>query len=173
MGHFAVVSTASIARLQVRAADQKGDKMFKNILVPTDGSKLSVKAVKQAVKLAKTLDAKVTGFYAAPDFNSTYYGDGYILRAPSAAAQAESAQKQARKYLSAIEVEAEVEKVTCEVIYVVSDSPYEAIIDAAKKKKCDLILMASHGRRGLSGLVLGSETQKVLVHSKVPVLVCR
>lgn len=147
--------------------------MFKHILVPTDGSKLSVKAAKQAVKLAKTLGAKITGFYAAPDYSSTYYGDGYILRAPSAKEQAESAQKQARKCLSVIEVEAEVEKVPCEVFHVVSDSPYEAIIDAAKKKKCDLIFMASHGRRGLSGLVLGSETQKVLIHSKIPVLVCR
>lgn len=147
--------------------------MFKHILVPTDGSKLSAKAAKQAVKLAKALGARITGFYAAPDYTSTYYGDGYILRAPSAGAQAEFAQKQARKCLSAIEVEAEVEKVPCEVFHVVSDSPYEAIIDAAKKKKCDLIFMASHGRRGLSGLVLGSETQKVLIHSKIPVLVCR
>jgi nucleotide-binding universal stress UspA family protein len=147
--------------------------MFKHILVPTDGSKLSAKAAKQAVKLAKALGARITGFYAAPDYTSTYYGDGYILRAPSAEAQAEVAQKQARKCLSAIEVEAEVEKVPCEVFHVVSDSPYEAIIDAAKKKKCDLIFMASHGRRGLSGLVLGSETQKVLIHSKIPVLVCR
>ena len=113
--------------------------MFKNILVPTDGSRLSVKAVKHAVKLAKSLGAKITGFYAAPDLGSTYYGDGYILRAPSAKVQAEFADKQARKCLSAIEVEAAVEKVPCEVFHVVSDSPYEAIIDAAKKKKCDLI----------------------------------
>jgi nucleotide-binding universal stress UspA family protein len=147
--------------------------MFKHILVPTDGSKLSAKAAKQAVKLAKTLGAKVTGFYAAPDYSSTYYGDGYILRAPSAKAQAEESQKQAHKCLSAIEVEAGVEKVPCEVFHTISDSPYEAIIDAAKKKKCDLIVMASHGRRGLSAMVLGSETQKVLIHSKIPVLVCR
>mgnify|MGYP001438147630 CR=1 FL=1 len=147
--------------------------MFKHILVPTDGSKLSAKAAKQAVKLAKALGAKITGFYAAPDYGSTYYGDGYILRAPSAKAHTEITQKQARRCLSTIEVEAEVEKVACEVFHTVSDSPYQAIIDAAKKKKCDLIFMASHGRRGLSGLVLGSETQKVLIHSKVPVLVCR
>ena len=147
--------------------------MFKHILVPTDGSKLSVKAAKQAVKLAKDLGAKITGFHAAPDYRSTYYGDGYILRAPSAGAQAELSQKQARKCLSTIEVEAEVEKVPCEVFHTTSDSPYAAIIDAAKKKKCDLIVMASHGRRGLSALVLGSETQKVLIHSKIPVLVCR
>ena len=147
--------------------------MFKHILVPTDGSRLSIKAAKQAVKLAKALGAKVSGFHVIPDFSTTYYGDGYILRAPSAKAQAEAAQKQARKCLSAIEVEAEVERVACDVFYVVGDSPHEAIIDAAKKKKCDLIVMASHGRRGLSALVLGSETHKVLVHSTVPVLVCR
>ena len=147
--------------------------MFKHILVPTDGSRLSVKAAKRAVKLAKSLGAKVTGFYAAPDFSSTYYGDGYILRSPSAKAQAELSQKQARRCLSAIEVEAEVEKVPCEVFHTVSDSPYEAIIDAARRKKCDLIVMASHGRRGLSALVLGSETHKVLIHSKIPVLICR
>jgi len=147
--------------------------MFKNILVPTDGSKLSVKAAKSAVKLAKSVGAKITGFYAAPNYSTTYYGDGYVLRSPSAKGQAEMAEKQARQCLSTIEVEAEVEKVPCEVMHVISDSPYEAIIDAAKKKKCDLIFMASHGRRGLSGLVLGSETHKVLVHSKIPVLVCR
>ena len=147
--------------------------MFTHILVPTDGSRLSLKAARHAARLAKALGAKITGFYAAPDLGSTYYGDGYILRAPTAKAQAEFTQKQARKCLSVVEVEAGVEKVPCEVFHTLSDSPYEAIIDAAKKKKCDLIVMASHGRRGISGLVLGSETQKVLVHSKVPVLVCR
>ena len=152
---------------------QKGLNMFKHILVPTDGSKLSVKTIKQAVKFAKSVGAKITGFYATPEFGSTYYGDGYILRAPSANAYAEASEKQARKCLSTVEVEADVEKVPCEVLHVVSDSPYEAIIEAARKKKCDLIFMASHGRRGLSGLVLGSETHKVLIHSKIPVLVCR
>ena len=147
--------------------------MFTHILVPTDGSKLSIKAAKQAVKLAKALGARITGFHAAPDFSSTYYGDGYILRAPAAKSQAEFTQKQARRYLSTIEVEAGVEKVPCEVFHTISDSPYEAIIAAAKKRKCDLIVMASHGRRGLSALVLGSEAHKVLIHSKVPVLICR
>ena len=147
--------------------------MYKHILVPTDGSKLSVKTVKQAVKFAKAVGAKITGFYAIPAYDSTYYGDGYILRAPSAKAHAEATENEARRRLSAIEIEAEVQKVRCEVMHVVSDNPYQAIIDAAKKKKCDLIVMASHGRRGLSGLVLGSETHKVLIHTKIPVLVCR
>ena len=111
--------------------------MFKHILVPTDGSKLSVKTIKQAVKFAKSVGAKITGFYATPEFGSTYYGDGYILRAPSANAYAEASEKQARKCLSTVEVEADVEKVPCEVLHVVSDSPYEAIIEAAKNYRDD------------------------------------
>src|SRR3989304_3704658 len=90
----------SIAHAQVQTTNAKGVSMFKHILVPTDGSRLSVKAAKQAVKLAKELGARITGFHAAPDYRSTYYGDGYILRAPAAKAQAEFARKQARKYLS-------------------------------------------------------------------------
>jgi nucleotide-binding universal stress UspA family protein len=147
--------------------------MYKHILVPTDGSKLSVKAAKQAIALAKALGARITAFHVVPDVTSTYYGEGHILRVPPAAEQAELAQREASRCLSAIEVEAEVEKVPCDAFHTISDSPFEAIIDAAKKKKCDLIVMASHGRRGLSALVLGSETHKVLVHSKIPVLVCR
>ncbi|MBE0613114.1 MAG: universal stress protein [Burkholderiales bacterium] len=147
--------------------------MYKHILVPTDGSRLSIKAARQAVQLAKALGAKITGFHAAPDFSATYYGDGYVLRPPSSKKQVELARKQALRYLSLVEVEAEVEKVPCKVLHTISDRPYEAIIDAAKRRKCDLIVMASHGRRGLSALVLGSETQKVLTHSTIPVLVCR
>ncbi len=147
--------------------------MFKHILIPTDGSELSAKAVKQGVALAKAVGAKVTGFYAMPDYNPTHFGDGHTLRVPSPKDHAEIWKKIARKHLSTIEVEAEVEKVPCAILHTVSDIPYEAIIDAAKKKKCDLIVMASHGRRGLSALVLGSETHKVLIHSKIPVLVCR
>jgi nucleotide-binding universal stress UspA family protein len=148
--------------------------MFKHILIPTDGSELSTKAAKQGVALAKAVGAKITGFCATPDYSpSTYLGDGYTLRVPSPKDHAALWQKNARKYLSVIEVEAGVEKVPCAVFHAVSDNPYAAIIDAAKKKKCDLIVMASHGRRGLSALVLGSETHKVLIHSKIPVLVCR
>ncbi len=147
--------------------------MYKHILVPTDGSKLSIKAARQAVKLAKALGARITGFYATPDFGSASYGEGYMLRAPLTKTRAAFAEKQALRYLSLIEVEAEIEKVPCEIFHSASDSPYAAIINAAAKKKCDLIVMASHGRRGLSALVLGSETHKVLTHSKIPVLVCR
>ena len=147
--------------------------MFKHILVPTDGSKLSVEAAKLAVKLAKSVGARITGFYAAPTYDWTYYSDGVILPVPSAKDRAKLAHEQARKCLSTVEVEAQLERVPCEVFHVTSDSPYEAIIDTAKKKECDLICMASHGRRGLSGVLLGSETLKVLTHSKIPVLVCR
>ena len=147
--------------------------MYKHILVPTDGSKLSIKAARQAVQLAKALGARITGFYAAPDFSATSYGDVSVLRLPPSEKQVELAHKQALRYLSLVEVEAEVEKVPCEVLHTFSDRPYEAIIEAAKKRKCDLIVMASHGRHGLSALVLGSETHKVLTHSSIPVLICR
>ena len=147
--------------------------MFRHILVPTDGTNLSVEAAKQAVQLAKSLGARITGFYAVPSYDWTYYSDGVILPVPSAKDRAELADEQARKYLSTIEVEAQREQVPCEVFHVISDSPYDAIIEAATKKQCDLICMASHGRRGLSGVLLGSETQKVLTHSTIPVLVCR
>jgi nucleotide-binding universal stress UspA family protein len=147
--------------------------MYKHILVPTDGSKLSVKTAKSAVQLAKSLGARITGLYAAPNVDMNYYSEGYVLHSPRAKERAEFVEKQARQCLSTIEAEAKDQGVPCEGFHVISDSPYEAIIGAAKKKKCDLIFMASHGRRGLSGLVLGSETQKVLTHSKIPVLVCR
>ena len=147
--------------------------MFKHILIPTDGSRLSLKAVKSAIKLAKALGARVTGFYAIPDYSSTYYSDGHILHSPNAEEHAENARQHALRCLSVIEVEAAVEKIPCEVFHAIGDSPHEAIIEAARKKKCDVIVMASHGRRGLSAMVLGSETHKVLVHSKIPVLVCR
>ena len=147
--------------------------MYKHILVPTDGSKLSLQAAKQALQLAKSVGAKITAFYAVPDYASAHYGEGHMVRWPTHEAQEELVQKLALKYLSEIEVEAEVEKVPCDIYHTMSASPYEAIIDAAKKKRCDLIVMASHGRRGIAALVLGSETHKVLVHSKIPVLVCR
>jgi len=147
--------------------------MYKHILVPTDGTRLSLQAAKRALQMAKAAGARITAFYAVPDYASNHYGEGHVVRWPTHEAQEELVEKLARKYLSEIEVEAEVEKVPCDIYYTMSASPYEAIIEAAKKKKCDLIVMASHGRRGIAGLVLGSETHKVLVHSKIPVLVCR
>ena len=145
--------------------------MYKNILVPVDGSKLSAKAVKTAVQLAKLTDAKVTLFYAAPDFGGIYYSESPLLAAHYTAASFRAAvTKHAQKILAEAAKQANME---VETRHALSEFPYDAIVKAAAKQRCDLIVMASHGRRGISGFLLGSETQKVLTHSKVPVLVVR
>jgi nucleotide-binding universal stress UspA family protein len=147
--------------------------MFKHILIPTDGSTLSKKAIKRGIALAKSARARVTGFYAAPQFRIEIYGE-YVPRNIVTPDQHRVAmKKRAQKYLAVIEKAADAARVRYRGHYVLSDFPYEAIIQAAKGKGCDLIFMASHGRRGLSGLLLGSETTKVLTHSKIPVLVYR
>jgi len=145
--------------------------MYKHILVPVDGSKLSTKAIKTAVTLAKLTGAKVTLFYVAPDFGGVYYSEGALLAAHYTAKsfRAEVA-KQAQKVLDLAAKQATME---VETRHVISEFPYDAIVRAAAKEKCDLIVMASHGRRGVAGFLLGSETQKVLTHSKLPVLVVR
>jgi nucleotide-binding universal stress UspA family protein len=145
--------------------------MFKHILVPTDGSKLSEKAVKQAVQLAKQSKAKVTALHVIPKFHTfTYQSEMLELTAKEYEA---SSTERANQYLHFAERIATTAGVTCDGAHAFNDQPYQEIIKTATKKKCDLILMASHGRRGIEGFLLGSETQKVLTHSKVPVLVYR
>jgi nucleotide-binding universal stress UspA family protein len=148
--------------------------MYKNILIPTDGSKLSNKAVKTALGLAKSLGAKATVFYATAEYPSPVYSEGavftsYVTRAEYNKSQAEAAQK----VLAGIEKLAVAAGVTLATEHAASNSPFESILKVATKRKCDLIVMASHGRSGVAALLLGSETQKVLTHSKVPVLVVR
>ena len=147
--------------------------MFKRILLPTDGSDLSKKAVKKGIEFAKSINAKVVGFFSPEDYRALMYSE-YIP--PSLMSQEEfeaNAKKAAEKQLAFIEKTASAAGVPYEGFYLSSVAPWEAIVDAAKKKKCDAIFMASHGRTGLAGLVLGSQTTKVLTHSKVPVLVYR
>ena len=147
--------------------------MFKHILVPTDGSALSLRAAKRAIAFAKGSGARITAFYAGPQYTVQVYGD---FVPPDYVTPQEFAQQSKRigdRYLNAIAKMAKTARVRCQPYYVVSATPWQAVIKAAKAKKCDLIFMASHGRRGLSGLLLGSETQRVLTHSKVPVLVHR
>jgi nucleotide-binding universal stress UspA family protein len=147
--------------------------MYKHILVPTDGSKLSAKAIRAAVRLAKTCGAKVTGIYViAPDVPPVY-AEGVVYGGLSARNYEEIKEKEAKKALALVAIEARTAGLQASTISVTADQPWKAIIGAARSKKCDLIVMASHGRRGLSGLLLGSETAKVLTHSKIPVLVCR
>lgn len=147
--------------------------MYKHILVATDGSKLSQKAVTHAIALAQALGAKMTVFYASPDYPLPAYADGVVYEPVSKKEYAALANQEAEKLLSAIAQKAEAGGLECATVHTIAPAPWEAILAAAKKAKADAIVMASHGRRGVSALLLGSETQKVLTHSTVPVLVVR
>ena len=145
--------------------------MYKHILVPTDGSKLSNIAIKEAVRLAGALGAKITLLHAAPAQIWPMYAESAVvmaeysakgLREETRARAGELLAKAAKRAGGAVATE-----------MVLTDLPYDAIVKSAAKLKCDLIVMASHGRRGVAGLLLGSETHRVLTHSKVPVLVVR
>jgi nucleotide-binding universal stress UspA family protein len=147
--------------------------MYKNILIPTDGSALSRKAAVNAVNLAAAVGAKVTAFYAAPPSTPIEYKG--ILPAHYLGTQkhARLIEKAAAEHLGYIENAAQAAGVACKSVHVTSDFPADAIVSAAQRNKCDLIFMASHGRRGLRGLLLGSQAQKVLAQSKIPVLIDR
>jgi len=145
--------------------------MYKHILIPTDGSQLSERAIKVGVKLARSLGARVTGFMATPSFHIVAV-DPIMTTYPLEEYRRDS-KKLAQKSLAVVKRAAAAAGVRCMVENLESDQPWEAIIRAARRNRCDLIFMASHGRRGLAGLVLGSETIKVLTHSKTPVLVYR
>lgn len=148
--------------------------MFKHILVPTDGSKLSAKAIRTAVRLARDTGAKVTGAYVIAPYVPPTYGEGAIYAQGISAKRYKAlSAREARKALAAVEIEARTSGVEYGSTMPAAFNPWEGLVQAAKAKKCDLIVMASHGRRGLAGLLLGSETVKVLTHSKIPVLVCR
>ena len=147
--------------------------MFKHILVPTDGSELSQDTVRRAVSFAREAGARITAFYAKPEFPVTYYGEGVLIDTTSPDRFAELAESQAQEILGFVEGLCKDASVECSKLSLTSDIPYEAIIDAATQSGCDLIFMASHGRRGLTSLLLGSETHKVLTHSTIPVLVYR
>ena len=147
--------------------------MFKHILVPTDGSELSNTTVKRAVIFAQEISAKITFFFAKPDYPIAFYGEGALIDPTTPEKFAEMAEAQAQTILNGAMQLAREAGVTCESVSTVNDITFAAIIEAATTAGCDLIFMASHGRRGISGLLLGSETQKVLTHSKIPVLVWR
>lgn len=140
--------------------------MYKHILIPTDGSDLSKGAMQYGMSLAKAVNAKVTGVTVSPPFHVlaavTDTSELYKKRMATIATEHLEQVKDAAKA-----------GVNCDTLHVEHAHPFQAIIDTAKMKGCDLIVMASHGRRGLSAIVLGSETVKVLTHSTIPVLVYR
>ena len=147
--------------------------MFKHILIPCDGSELSNRVVDKAIEFAREIDASVTGFYAQPEYSVPYYEGGIPIDAMTPESFTSLTESQAKSILDAFAQKASAAGVAHEVYTTINDSPYEAIIDAANAKGCDLIFMASHGRRGIAGLLMGSETHKVLTHTTIPVLVYR
>jgi nucleotide-binding universal stress UspA family protein len=147
--------------------------MYKNILLPTDGSPLSRKAIVAGIKLAKELGAKVTGFYAAPPATPLEYRGMFPVGYSDPAGRAKVIERTAERHLGVIEEEARKARVRCKVEHQTNDFPADAIISAAKRNKCDVIFLSSHGRHGFKPSLLGSQTQKVLAKSPIPVLVHR
>jgi len=145
--------------------------MYKRLLLPTDGSDASRRAIQSGVDFAKGVGAEVVGMTATPEFHA-FTADAEMLE--QTRDQYQQASKAAgQRLLDEVAAAARDAGVPCACVQVVSDEPYAAIIDTARERMCDLIVMASHGHKGIKGLLLGSETQKVLVHSMIPVLVHR
>jgi nucleotide-binding universal stress UspA family protein len=145
--------------------------MFKHFLLPTDGSAASEAAIRQSILFAKETGATVTGVHVIPEY---HVFSRHLLTLTETKEQFDQEGiAQAGKFLEAIEQAARDAGVPCDTEYVVNDHPYEAIIKMAEDKGCDMITMASHGRKGMRGIFAGSETQKVLTHSNTPVLVFR
>ncbi len=145
--------------------------MYEHMLVPTDGSPLSTAAVENSLSFAKEIGAKVTLLTVIEPFH-ILSADAEQL-AGTRSTYEEHAKAEAEKHLAALKEKAGSMGVACDAVHAVSGEPYQCIIDTAVENNCDLIAMASHGRRGVSALVLGSVTMKVLTHSKIPVLVYR
>ncbi len=145
--------------------------MFKHILLPTDGSALSEMAIKKGVEFAKEINAKVSGLTVTKPFR-VFTTDVTELE-DTKDTYAEDAKAIADKRLSVIEQAAKQARVSYEGVHKIGEHPWEEVIKTATERGCDVIFMASHGRRGVAALVIGSETNKVLTHTKIPVLVYR
>ena len=153
--------------------------MFKHILVPIDGSEFSQNTARRVVSFAREAGARVTAFHAKPEYQARFVGDSALVSSMTPAQYLspdnfdEASEREAQDILEPIEAACREAGVPCEKKTLTNDKPYLAIIQAATECGCDLIFMASHGYSGLSALILGSETTKVLTHSKIPVLVYR
>lgn len=146
--------------------------MFRHILVPTDGSEQSQRAVRFAVDLAKVHQARVTGIHVIPDYHLLIAYEGAFDPVTEERIE-EEARARAEGYLAFVRNTAEAAGIPCDTVCETSDHPYDAILKTAEAKNCDLIVMTSHGRKGLAAVLLGSETRKVLTHARIPVLVVR
>ena len=145
--------------------------MFKHILLPTDGSSLSEVAIQKGIQFAKAIGARITGFYVLQPYHFFSAGSGMV--SDSKETWEADSRTGAQDFLAAISKAAKESGVTCDCVSEKGDHPYAAIVRAAETRGCDLIMMASHGRRGVQALLIGSETNKVLTHTKIPVLVLR
>lgn len=145
--------------------------MFKHILLPTDGSPLSKKSVTAGIEFAKSQGARVTAFFSPEQYEVLAYGEYFPPDLVSRADWEKRSSASAQKILAEVEAQAKAAGVAYQGHFRASLAPWQAIVDAADEKECDLIFMASHGRTGISGLLLGSQAAKVLAHAKMPVLV--
>jgi nucleotide-binding universal stress UspA family protein len=149
--------------------------MYKHIMLPVDGSDLSLKAEKECIAFAKSIGAKVTVIHVLPHFNlhvSAYSAPKAMITKIEDEHDEETKQV-VQTMLAEVEKRIKADGIKCDSLLVVADNPYEAIIEKAGASGCDLIMMASHGRKGVNAVLLGSETVKVLTHTKIPVLVVR
>ena len=146
--------------------------MFKSILIPTDGSELSQRAVTMAMELAKVHQARVTAIHVIPDYHLLIAYEGAFDPVTEERIE-EEAKTRAEGYLAYVRKCAQDAGVSCDTVCETSDHPYDAILKVADARRCDLIVMTSHGRKGLVAVLLGSETRKVLTHARIPVLVVR
>jgi len=151
-----------------------GDALFRHILFPTDGSNLSANGARYAVALARSLGARLTALHVTAPYMPPFpdLTGGYASVASDDAYQ-HSTQRHAERILGAVGEAARAANVEFEPVHTVSRTPWDAIVRTARERDCDAIVMASHGRKGVSALVLGSETVKVLTHCSIPVLVTR
>lgn len=144
--------------------------MFKHILFPTDGAATNSHIIRECVEFAKDAGADIVALHVLPTYSPAFAAEIAVVSMDQfhndCAALAE-------EYLSQVTAIARAAGVSCTPLHVTSELPYDAIIRTAEEQKCDLIVMASHGRKGIKGMILGSETQKVLTHTKIPVLVLR
>lgn len=147
--------------------------MYKRILVATDGSKLSEKAVEHSLMLADLTGAELVAVTVVPRYPQTYFEGGVTLASDEVAKIEKQWNDEALETVNAVKAAGQLHNVKVKATTVKSDLIAEALIATAKRHKCDLIVMASHGRRGLKRLLLGSETQQVLTHSHIPVLILR
>lgn len=147
--------------------------MYRHILVAVDGSELSGKAIDAAIQLAQTLSARLTGVYAVPEYVPPVDAMVPVYQFPSKEEYERQAAVEAELVLKPLAEAAKAAGLGVDLHHGIDSHPYRLILETAKERSCDLVVMASHGRRGLGALILGSETQKVLTHGHLPVLVVR